>query len=362
MFRGGYLSEVDSLRALAVFAVMANHWLQEFAPFRVLGGYGVTLFFVISGYLITGILLRGRERNADGASTILDELRAFYARRFLRIFPVYYAVLFVAALVGLPWVVDYLGWHLLYASNILIARVGHWPEYISHLWSLAIEEQFYLIWPLLILSVPRRLLLPVMVATCLGAIAYRSAMAGAPPISYTILLPAKMDALAGGALLALAHERGRGEQLTWPLVIAALLMVFVTNWQPGPVFEPTDIFVPTLGVTIISAAAIQLVARYHGTAALAWMRVPPVLYLGRISYGIYLYHLFVAQAVKMLVAWRWIPEFGKYPTDLLNVGLTIAIASASWHLFEKPINDLKRFFPYERRGRPVPESAPSAVL
>ena len=159
----GYMPQLDSLRTIAVFGVMLHHFWPE-AEIRAgltFGFLGVQLFFVLSGFLITGILLRGREVAHRTQQSARKSFGLFYARRFLRIFPLFYATLAVAWWVGLPEVRDSVFWHLAYASNIYFVHIGDWHGSISHLWSLAVEEQFYLVWPFIILLTPRRFLLPV---------------------------------------------------------------------------------------------------------------------------------------------------------------------------------------------------------
>lgn len=134
-------TEIDFLRAYAVLAVIATH-SSRVVTVGITGYHGVLLFFVISGFLITGILLDARATNGPTRGI----LTAFYARRFLRIFPIYYAVLFVAFVLGFQNVRAEIGWLLTYLSNWYFASRGFTGP-ASHLWSLAVEEQFYLFWP-----------------------------------------------------------------------------------------------------------------------------------------------------------------------------------------------------------------------
>ena len=159
-----YMPQLDGLRAFAVGAVLIRHF---FYPERI-GGVdfallAVWLFFVLSGFLITGILLRSRDQVEYHGHQRYLELRQFYIRRFLRIFPLYYLVLSIAALLDLSDVRDTIFWHLAYASNYLFAIQGQYGSVTGHLWSLAVEEQFYLLWPALILFAPRRFLLKVII-------------------------------------------------------------------------------------------------------------------------------------------------------------------------------------------------------
>src|SRR5687768_1429660 len=163
--QGSYFRQLDALRALAVSMVIFSHWpgyhhdMWSDDLFWFNGEIGVKLFFVISGFLITGILLDERikaDQNDLGKASLL---KTFYIRRFLRIFPLYYATLFVAFVLGHPDVVASWKWQVTYLSNFFYAMRGEYLGEVSHFWSLAVEEQFYFVWPLIILFVPKKWLL-----------------------------------------------------------------------------------------------------------------------------------------------------------------------------------------------------------
>jgi peptidoglycan/LPS O-acetylase OafA/YrhL len=218
------LPALDGIRGLAVLGVMAEHYEIRDWPWRAgfqspvwhaiqLGGVGVDLFFVLSGFLITGILLDTRSRS--------DYFRTFMLRRALRIFPLYYAALVVIfVLVPLTLPAEFPGtpdavqlWYWSYLVNFLLAAKG-WAAGAplgAHFWSLAVEEQFYLFWPLLVWLCSRRILAFVCVTCVIGALALRiwAFDLGADHlVSYT-LMPMQMDNLAIGALGALAVRWGR---------------------------------------------------------------------------------------------------------------------------------------------------------
>jgi len=135
-----YCPEIDGLRALAAICVLIGHlYSLEFG----LAGSGVRLFFCISGYLITHILLSAHASGGTG-----QILRAFFVRRVLRIFPPYYLALGIALALNAYDIRDTALWHLTFTTNIMLALRGEWEPIITgHLWSLAVEEQFYLLWP-----------------------------------------------------------------------------------------------------------------------------------------------------------------------------------------------------------------------
>src|SRR5690606_28281082 len=242
-----YYLPLDGVRGLAVLAVMLLHFTL-FVPMdgaeRFLNGWlqtgwiGVDLFFVLSGFLITGILMDTRDDP--------HHFRNFYARRTLRIFPLYYAYLVLLFLV-LPalhegYAMEHATddrriWLWTYMGNFLMARGWEaMPSHTTHLWSLAVEEQFYLVWPLLVFAVRRRWLMALCGLTFLGAILTRAYLAtqGAAAAAY-VLTPARMDTLAAGALVAVVlRQRGPDavRALILPMLASGLFLIGVgTAWS-----------------------------------------------------------------------------------------------------------------------------------
>ncbi len=357
MMAGSRDIQLDALRAIAVTLVLYAHFLAP-AGTSFLGHLGVRLFFVLSGFLITRLLLEAR--NAALFETG-PALRSFYARRMIRIFPPYFAVL------GLVWLTDLegarssLAWHALYLSNFWYALRNDWnPWLLCHFWSLSIEEQFYLAWPLLVLLAPRRRIEAITIGVIFISLAYRFywPITASPALARDLLPPASMDALACGALLAVRRARGadvpQWMRLGWPALAAVFLLVVWSD--PGPANSAWEWprwtlvqVLPLVPLTAIVAACSNGLGGTLGRLA----EFPPLLGLGRISYGVYLFHpILLAYAVK---AQPWIPlnvsEQG--PGRFLVAGAaTLVVASLSWTLFEKPLNRLKRNFPYVTSSRP----------
>ena len=173
--RKSYIPEFDGLRALAAIAVVLGHsalelsWIRE-ARLHVIA---VRLFFVLSGFLITSILLGMKGRVEERHSNVGSELKTFYIRRALRIFPPYFAFLFFFLAIGNVFVRNTFLWHAAYLSNVYAAFVRPLESPVAHFWTLAVEEQFYLVWPLLLLCVPRRWLSRVLLAAVAFAVGYR---------------------------------------------------------------------------------------------------------------------------------------------------------------------------------------------
>ncbi|AZO15587.1 acyltransferase [Mesorhizobium sp. M2A.F.Ca.ET.043.05.1.1] len=348
--------QLDALRGVAVMLVLYSHF---FAPggSSFVGHLGVRLFFVLSGFLITRLLLDARDTSAFASG---PALRSFYARRMLRIFPPYFAVL------ALAWLVSEqsrpsLAWHALYLSNFWYARQNDWtPWLLCHFWSLSIEEQFYLAWPLIVLLAPRRRIEAIAIGVIAFSLAYRLywPIAANPALARDLLPPASMDALGCGALLAVRRVRGADApqwmRLCWPALAVAFL--FVVHSDPGTANSawewPRWALVQVLPLVPMLAIVAACSNGLRGTIG-RLAELPPLLWLGRISYGVYLYHsILLACAVR---AQPWIPvnvsEQG--PGRFLVAGTaTVVVASLSWVFFEKPLNGFKRYFPYVAPAHP----------
>lgn len=349
-----------------------------------MGWVGVDLFFVLSGFLITGILV-----DAKGATYYF---RNFYLRRSLRIFPLYYAFL-VVILVLLPWMrpgsmehLERQAWLWTYLSNVLFARVG-WegmPEHTVHLWSLAIEEQFYLLWPLVVFLCDRKSLIRIALLTIAGAIVFRmvSTLIWPTGIAAYALLPARMDALALGGLLAVIQrsERGRANspKLSKQLLVSGLALLGVAiAWSA--VFHPQDGLLSALaphtqlfgyaGTELVSGALVLYAIA--GTGAEGFQRVltwRPLLAMGKYSYGLYLIHVPVRDFIR-----SWLDHGARFPivfgtqipaqmgVFVLGIGISVLLALLSWHGFEKHFLKLKDYFPYNAPRRSA-SSEPRAVL
>ncbi len=201
-----YMRQLDGLRAFAVLGVLWTHYVpQELWLLGMnLGEFGVRLFFVLSGFLITSLLMDARGRILREEQTLFAALRQFYLRRFLRIFPLFYATLGVAFVLAIPPVRETLAWHTLYLSNIYMAESGTWPRAVAHLWSLAIEEQFYLAWPWVVFVMPLRFLPPAILSLLVIGPMFRSigVLAGWNDVANRVLTPAAIDTLGYGCLLA----------------------------------------------------------------------------------------------------------------------------------------------------------------
>lgn len=371
---------LDGLRGLAILLVLVHHFFRGFAPSDGLvdravfaaasrAWMGVDLFFVLSGYLITGILIEQRGRP--------HYYRNFYARRTLRIFPLYYAVLAVVFLLAPrlgPGPLAYVSksapdqaWFWGYLTNVRIAWRDAWyPQLIPNvLWSLAIEEQFYLLWPLVVAACGNRRLAGVSIALAFLALALRVGLALAPGnhwLAGLVLTPTRADGLALGALVALlAREPGwlaRRRRAAGLVGIVALVGYGWLTVQRGPGWEGTPL--QALRFTAVAAGFSALLVLVLGADRAASEQRPllvrlasmhGLLVLGKYSYALYLLHGPVDAIVKahwgaladLRVLGSTLPMMGLYV--LAAGGLTLLLARLSWMLLEAPCLRLKRYFP-----------------
>jgi peptidoglycan/LPS O-acetylase OafA/YrhL len=372
----GYAPQLDALRFFAVMGVLMTHeWREAPLPWIFsglgFGSLGVNLFFVLSGFLITGILLdcRARAEQHGDRRTVL--IRRFYARRFLRIYPLYYAVLVGLIVVGIWPARQLWPWLISYTTNIYIWHHQHWIGASGVFWTLAVEEQFYLVWPLLVLFLPRRRLIPVLAVLISLAPAYRIWATFAEPqdlhgalwTSGTFTL-SSLDSLGMGALLAVLFQsdaikgrlRGWLNRIALPIGGLSLLGMLTLAYYGVNIGQVTFI----LGQTALAIVYCWLVASatwgFKGMAGylLEWR---PITYLGKVSYGIYVFHAFIPLGF-LWVAHRFGGSYSGHGSliNLLLVSLTaFALAALSWQLFERPINELKRYFPYRDDRRRAPD-------
>jgi peptidoglycan/LPS O-acetylase OafA/YrhL len=362
-----YFPELDGMRFIAFMMVYLFHGgvppglfarlvgSRVAAVFRDNGGYGVQLFFILSGYLITALLLREEDRYGRIA------LRAFWVRRILRIWPLYYLVVVLGFFV-LPAIDGHLG-SPGYGATLRIhflpflCFMGNWSmalvspiayDWLSVLWSVCVEEQFYIIVPLLIALVPARARRPLVVLLIVGSIFVRGICAQRYGSQLMIVFNsfAQFDTLLSGVLLALVLGWGRERPILtrwlrwaqWPLYLVIGWVMSQPHLGHGTPFHRTWDFVWVwlcgLGVVIVAVWG-----RGWLRAALSYSRI---VWLGKISYGLYMYHEIAMWARgRALARLPWFPN----KEELITIGtlaLTIGLAAASYYGYERRFLELKR--------------------
>jgi peptidoglycan/LPS O-acetylase OafA/YrhL len=368
-----YTPALDGLRGIAILLVLFHHYTilkpasaasQWATHLPLLGWSGVDLFFVLSGFLITGILI-----DARGGKRYFT---SFYARRTLRIFPLYYAIVFLSLIV-LP---RFPAWHALlagggapedqlaywlYLTNFAIAaRDAFLHGVLDIAWSLAIEEQFYVIWAAVVWLCPARFLgllcAAIMVAAPLARV--WALAQGTPPIDVYVLTPYRADALATGALLAWMLRRGwLAGQGHRALAFAAVALAGVATvswldgetWWWGPAMQRAGYSLLALtGAGLLVAAVMQPQDHlWPRLLSAGWLRA-----FGKYSYCLYLIHLPVMRVVRAFVLAPeqfdtfGSPWAGQLVFYIAATAPAFALAWLSWHVFEGPILKLKAKFPY----------------
>ena len=321
------IAELDGLRGIAILSVILFHSLG--AP---LLWAGVDMFFVLSGFLITGILIRRKELGGAYFSY-------FYTRRARRILVPYLLLLTVSSLLfGTAWVQHWY-WFAFFATNIasVLHQVGH--DSLSPLWSLAVEEQFYLVWPFVVLMATPRALLRISIVLVIAAPILRAVATPwfATNTAIYCLTPFRMDLLASGAIVAWVYHWNRpllSHSRIWPqLALAGAASLVVALGLIDPSFRTaantvrgnTFIYVFT---NILSTSF--LIIALNGEGVICYVLRNPVLrYIGTISYSMYLIHQTAFIIAGQLVANQKWPSFG------LGLALTVGYATATWYGFER---------------------------
>ena len=361
------LPQLDGLRVVAVLAVLVqhsfgffgfngDHWTNLTLPLP--GPAGVRLFFVLSGFLITDILLRARNESARLEVTRWSVVKAFYARRMLRIFPLYYLALAVAAVAPFPGFRSHWIWYVTYFPNALCVRLDGWDRATGHLWSLSVEEQFYLLWPLLILFLPKRAVVPGVIGTILvAAIARMILLASNLPLAAYVLTFARADALAVGGLLACARHRDlglKGSAIAQTVMKSALsvgVALLLLTWL-GRAVLPVWLRAATSESGFVFLAGWIVYRSAIGFTGLLGRLLDNRVteHLATISYGIYVWHFFVPSLViaiqQLTHTWLRYPWGNETSQFLYVLVASVLLAQLSWTILEQPLNRLKRCFPY----------------
>jgi peptidoglycan/LPS O-acetylase OafA/YrhL len=373
---------LDGLRAVAFILVFFIH-----TNFILVGWTGVLLFFVLSGFLITGILIDMKEKLPTNAYFI-----KFYGRRFLRIFPLYYFYLFL--MLGVAYGLYSIGYRpnrmleyfqqvpyaLTYIYDFFCASKWYKDSvFINHFWSLSVEEQFYIFWPLIILLTPKSAYKKLFIAAILGGPILRMGLSyiynhhtfsflGSDPASGIYSLPfSHIDAFGLGAYIS-QYRIPRARQQFWLLLIAVPVIGFISQYLAtgsfgyvsalGFQFPIANGYKQVWGYSLLNyffAVTIYAVAReglFNRFLELGWMK-----YLGKISYGLYVYHfvlIYFAGRINDFVPLSY--EQNQVVSAIPAFAATVLVAALSYKYIEQPILNLKdKYFPSSpRQVKPGP--------
>jgi peptidoglycan/LPS O-acetylase OafA/YrhL len=347
----GYMLQLDSLRAIAVTTVVIHHYIPD-SFIGNLAAFGVRLFFVLSGFLITGILLRQKHKmtNYEETDHFSRIIKTFFIRRFIRLLPAYYITILISYIL-LKNIDISLIWHITYLSNIYFS-FNNWKPYTSHFWSLSVEAQFYLIWPFIVLLNYQKNILKAIIIIIVANNIFRLLCLLLSNDSNVCYVMGCYDSLALGCLLSYCEYYQ--DDFSQKIHRYFLMISFWIGMPYFVLFHLTHLLyfnqtylyevfmiLPNLFLGLVVEKASKHYQSFLGKI----LEAKPLVYLGKISYGIYLYHLIARKVVEEI-------------SELLNLSLTddqllrclifsiatVIISACSWHFIEQPINALKSKF------------------
>jgi peptidoglycan/LPS O-acetylase OafA/YrhL len=357
--RAAHVTALDGVRGIAILLVLFFHFPAPFAwlrPLKAIGWCGVDLFFVLSGYLITGILYSSANK--------AHYYRNFYVRRILRIFPLYYGFMVMTLLI-LPRFVNpyWLGLetldgrvmnYFLYYSNYANVFVGWAPVSLGAFWSLAIEEHFYLFWPMFIKITPKNKLLVWCAVFALLSLLSRLVIAVSHVtwLADYYLTTSRADSLIVGAMTAILVRQYPDWGQRWMMTIGGTTLIVlsaVAVWRRGMTF--VDWPMRTFGYSLLAllfASVVWLAGNTRGRTS-RLLENPILVTFGKYSYSLYVFHMLVLTVCERWLGPRLFPVVGwngNAPLPLFVVSMTVvfALAYLSWRFYESPLLSLKARF------------------
>lgn len=347
-----YRPELDVLRCVAFLMVYlshtipveagSSHWLKAFSN---ASAFGVQVFFALSAFLITELL--SREKSITGSVNA----RAFYARRILRIWPLYFFALgfgFLVSRLHSGWAIPVRGLaaYLLFVGNWYTGRHGYLPAGIGHLWTITVEEQFYLVWPMLVRYTTKRNLA---IFCCIGWVCSQGALislcrhhAPITPLVWTnSLVQLQYFALGAGVSLFLNQSTPKiGRNLRGLMIMCSVLVLFTADFVFGPQNGegPSSVAQTYPEFLLVGVTVTVLLVGFLGLSLHDGLR--SFRYLGKISYGLYVFHLPCLMVVSWIV-FHLLKHDSPFAVLAIGLPVTIGIASISYRFFESPFLRVK---------------------
>jgi peptidoglycan/LPS O-acetylase OafA/YrhL len=364
-----YFDQLNGIRFIAVFLVLIDHWLIPINPFAFFGHLGVVLFFVLSGFLITRILFKSADDYRKNHSGLLVKIFRFIYRRSLRIFPIYFLLLFLGFLFSLSNFRQVWPYLVFYLPNIFIMLKGTWLGIWDHLWSLAVEEQYYLVFPYFVLLLNPRsykglffAMIVLGIGTRLGFALFASHDLKESNWMWWYVNPfSALDCFGIGGILAyLFHYRQAdfqslnylklGLAVSIFLFCAVLVLAKYSDYSHDNIWS---IIFERLFGALVAFFIIGLSVRNDTWFLSSFLKLRFISYLGQISYGIYLYHNVVMNYFHDSgnTIWYYLKSYlPDFHLELVNFTLykflicliiLIGLSSLSWYVIERPINKYK---------------------
>lgn len=342
-----YIKGLDGLRAIAVLLVITSHWMSSNILIKslLLGKIGVDVFFVISGFLITKILFHKKLETDFNHKAILKEIKKFIARRTLRIFPIYYILLLFIYITNGSEFSDYIVYHLTYTSNYLFYSTQKWHGFVGHFWSLAVEEQFYLFWPLLIFFLKKKFTFILLIFTIIVGTFYPYFLS----MNMTSILTIScVNAFSIGALLSYVEVFNPTFKAQFVFFIKKSFFILISILLLHLLVYKIPFFPFRLVVSIITLRIIILcVEESFENYFFRILNLRSLSFIGSISYGIYLYHNFIPSYWNRFFRVFKIEEpelFTGHVKLIIHFIILMFVSYMSWVIIEKPFLKLKNKF------------------
>lgn len=346
------IQSLDILRGMAIFLVLIWHWMPEnsWLNFLFNGKLGVNLFFVLSGYLISKGLFESKEKN------IRSQLFHFYWKRFFRIFPIYYLLLFILLYIDYDGFRELQHWYWLYGTNVLFEKTGQVLPYTIHFWSLGVEEQFYIFWPLLFLFFCKikKHYISFLLGMIVLSLLFHWFNSNVQKV-YWLNSFLYFFSFAVGALLVFFPVRFKGKKSLLLLSISFLLLLVITFLVRKNQIQTSWIhFSLDTSYSLFSLSLLIVFLQSESFFERLKSLFKPIVFMGKISYGVYLYHYFMYPLNHFLHQYALehelylpfssvplFPEFGNpYVRFIYFLILTLIISIFSFYIIEKPILNL----------------------
>lgn len=349
-----YYKELTSLRGIAVILVILSHWYPSnfiLNRYTQNGILGVTLFFVLSGFLITGILYK-QKLKIDFNESIIKSVKTFYIRRSLRIFPIYYFVLTLVLIFNKNLISESFGWHFFYLSNVYFYLTHSWQGELSHLWSLSVEEQFYLVFPFLIYFIKNTFHLKIIFFGILISFLFKILIISETSFFGRFLILGSIDSFFIGSFFAISKMSPNNIYDYFKKNKTYLVLIFISffiivhlpffNYFDSNYYTSIYLIVISIGFGIL----IDDLAVDNTKKVYRYILNNKILFkTGELSYGIYLFHNFVPKL--------HLSQFStsSYTVDILieNISRFIVlyfISFLAYKFIEKPFLNLKEKFHY----------------